>query len=101
MSHVSMILTALLTIAMLAVIAPNIIALNRGHILRNVAGWLAIFLVLALIYENFGPGSPHPLFQLPEAMSGMRPVPAENATPPDASDNNKDDGSQGFTRPKE
>jgi hypothetical protein len=97
--------------AMVVVIAPNVFAINRGYILRNIAIWLAIFLGLALVYKTFGPDSPHPLFQLPEAMSGMRGIPAENRTPPDASGKNskdngddgdgKDNGEQGYTPPKE
>ncbi|MDE1900091.1 MAG: hypothetical protein KGI37_00410 [Alphaproteobacteria bacterium] len=85
MSHTSMILSALMTIAMLIFIAPNIFALNRGHILRNMALWVAIFLGLALIYKNVGPDSPHPLFALPDAMQNMQPatfkMPVEPAKP--------------------
>lgn len=99
MSHVSMILTALMMMAMVVFFAPNIFALNRGHILRNIALWLAIFIALALIYQNFGPGSPHPLFQLPASMVGMHPA-EENKTP-DADKDSKDEGAQGFTPPKE
>jgi hypothetical protein len=109
-----MILTALMTMALLLFIAPNIFALNRGHILRNVALWLAIFLGLAAVYQTFGPDSPHPLFQLPEAMTGMRSLPLENKQPagvsnkPGAGKENDtkntdsiDNGEQGFTPPKE
>ncbi len=100
MSHTSMILSGLMTMAMLVFIAPNIFALNRGHILRNIALWLAIFLGLALVYQNFGPGSPHPLFQSPEAMSGMRKAaPQPTTASPDKDDNGT--GEQGFTPPKE
>jgi hypothetical protein len=102
MSHTTLILNVLFTMAMLVVIAPNIFAINRGHVLRNVALWLAIFLGLGVVYQNFGPNSPHPLFQLPEAMSGMRNVPAENRTAPDATDKDgKDEGEQGYTPPKD
>ena len=87
---------------MVVFMAPNIFALNRGHVLRNVALWLAFFLGLALIYQNFGPDSPHPMFQLPASMSGMRAAPEENTAPPDAVDKSgKDEGAQGFTPPKE
>ncbi|MDE2029501.1 MAG: hypothetical protein KGI97_02940 [Alphaproteobacteria bacterium] len=85
MSHTSMILTGLMLVALVIFLAPNIFAFNRGRILRNVALWLAIFLGLAAFYKSFGPGSPHPLFNLPEAMQGMHragpavplPAPAE------------------------
>jgi|GEM_PF-898079 hypothetical protein len=85
MSHTSMILTGLMMMALLVFVAPNIFALNRGHILRNIALWLAIFFGLSLIYQNFGPDSPHPLFQLPDAMKGMtQPAAPQTATPPTA-----------------
>jgi len=49
-------LMALMLLVLVAFLAPNILALNRGKILRNIAIWLAIFLALALLYQNFGPG---------------------------------------------
>ena len=110
MSHTSLILTGLMMMAMLVFIAPNIFALNRGHILRNIALWLAIFFALALFYQNFGPDSTHPLFQMPKSMANMnRETPAlklpEAAAPKDTKkdeDKNTDDtGEQGFTPPKE
>ena len=58
MSHVSMILTALMMMAMVVFFAPNIFALNRGHILRNIALWLAIFIALALDLPEFRPRQP-------------------------------------------
>ena len=72
MSHTSMILTALMTVVMILFIAPSVIAFSQGKALRNIALWLAVFLGLALIYQNFGPNSPHPLFQQPEAFRGMK-----------------------------
>jgi hypothetical protein len=101
MSHLSMILTGLMLMAMVAFMAPNIFAFNRGYILRNVALWLAIFLGLAVIYQTFGPGSPHPLFELPSGMAGMRPSPAQPAPPAENANKEKDDGGQDFTPPKE
>lgn len=72
MSHTSMILTGLLMMTLLVFIAPSIFAMNQGRILRNVALWLAIFLGLTLVYKNFGPESPNPLFGVPASMSGMK-----------------------------
>ncbi|MDD3029920.1 MAG: hypothetical protein PHS57_06555 [Alphaproteobacteria bacterium] len=72
MSHTSMILSSLLIVALLLFVAPNIFAINRGRILRNIALWLAIFLGLALIYKSFGPESAHPLFNAPAAFSDMK-----------------------------
>jgi hypothetical protein len=82
--------------------APGIFAFNRGRVLRNIALWLAIFLGLALVYRNFGPDSPHPLFQLPDSMTGMhetiRPLPVG----PETGDKKGDDsGESGFTPPSE
>ena len=104
MSQTSIIITSLMMLAMAVFLAPNIFALNRGHILRNIALWLAIFLGLALFYQNFGPDSPHPLFQLPDSMQGMKPAPALSP-PPTKEPSNKDgkgnDDPLGFTPPKE
>jgi hypothetical protein len=103
MSHLSMILSAVFMMLMVVVLAPNIFALNRGHILRNIALWLAIFLGLALIYQNFGPTSPHPLFQTPASMSDMKAAaPVKSSPPSDAPEkDDKDSGEQGYTPPKE
>lgn len=97
-----MILSGLLMMAMVVFFAPNIFAMNRGNILRNIALWLAVFLGLALFYREFGPGSPHPLFQLPESMSGMKKEEAPPADQGDKKDNEPGEtGEQGFTPPKE
>jgi hypothetical protein len=98
MNKLSMILTAVTVGAMIVFMAPSIFALNRGHILRNIALWLAIFCGLGLIYQNFGPGSPHPLFSTPMSRAGMQ-IPTSN--PVDKSDDAKPAGEQGFTPPKE
>ena len=71
MSNISLILFALMTAALLLFITPGIFVANRGHLLRNIALWLAIFLGVTLIYKNFGPGSPQPLFHQPDSMKGM------------------------------
>jgi len=101
MSHTSMILSGIMLMAMLVFIAPNIFALNRGHILRNIALWLAIFLGLILFYQNFGPESEHPLFHTPASMSGMSKDEAPRLLPPAANKDSSDTGEQGFTPPKE
>ncbi len=71
MSHTSMVLSGILLLVMVLFFAPNIFAMNRGRILRNMAFWLAIFLGLALVYKNFGPNSPNPLFKNPNSLNGM------------------------------
>jgi len=105
MSQTSMILTGLILVALTLFVAPSIIAINRGHILRNIALWLTIFLGLALFFQNFGPYSSHPLFKMPDAMSGMR---GSSDNSPDNAGANKDDnkdnvdtGETGFMPPKE
>ena len=99
MSHLSMIMSAIMMLAMVIFMAPGIFALNRGHILRNMALWLAIFLGLTLIYQNFGPGSPHPLFGMPDAFQGMNKSEALRLSP--SKDQTPDTGTDGYTPPKE
>ena len=55
MNKLPVLLAALVTAAMIALIAPNVIASNRGKILRNIAIWLAIIVALALVYKFFAP----------------------------------------------
>lgn len=107
MNKLSMVLTAITVGAMVVFMAPSIFALNRGHILRNIALWLAIFCGLGLIYQNFGPGSPHPLFSTPMSRAGVdAPMPASpssatnkgDVVPPEA---DTPAGEKGFTPPKE
>ena len=78
MNRVSLLLGALMMLCMVVLIAPGILALNHGKILRNTALWLAVFLGLGLMYKNFGPDSPHPLVQ---DIVRFRKQPAD-ATPP-------------------
>lgn len=70
--NINLILSAIMIVTMFVLIVPGVFAINRGHILHNIALWLAIFLALGLFYRNFGPESPHPLFNIPEAMTGLR-----------------------------
>ncbi len=114
MTHTSLILTALMTIALLVVIAPKILAFNGGHILRNIAIWLAIFFGLALIYQNFGPESPHPMFQFPDSFQRgtlrviqapekqqNAPAAKEDDKEGDAKDTTYDGNEKDFSPPKE
>jgi hypothetical protein len=99
MNKISLILTTLLTLSLVVIIAPNIFAANQGKTLRNIAIWLAIFVGLGLFYQNFGPGSAHPMFSAPAVFSKNRMImstPEENKA-----NNSSDDGAQGFTPPKE
>ncbi|MDD3182136.1 MAG: hypothetical protein PHD48_04950 [Alphaproteobacteria bacterium] len=59
MDTTSQILSGLFGVAIVILIAPRILAVNQGKILRNMALWVAIFLLLALAYKNFGPVDPN------------------------------------------
>lgn len=102
MNNISVILSVLITLALVVVIAPNIIAMNRGKALRNIALWLAAFLLLGLIYQNFGPESNTPLFRV----NGFsQPIPHNDlSSRPEEEDKNEDPsakGDQGFSPPRE
>jgi hypothetical protein len=90
MHNVGIALTALMLLGLVAFMAPNILALNRGKILRNIAIWLAIFVVLAFLYQNFGPGRTAP----PSFGAGT----AQEQAP---ADGEKKDGAQSFTPPND
>jgi hypothetical protein len=92
MNKFSMILSALLVLTLLVMIAPNILALNRGKMLRNIALWLAIILGLALVYQNFGPGKDH---ALPFGTSSDKDDGGDSAS------SDVPAGDQGYTPPKE
>lgn len=68
MNHITLILAALMMVSITVFMSPGVLAMNRGKVMQTIALWLAIFLGLALIYKNFGPDSPHPLFTLPDSM---------------------------------
>jgi len=114
MNKLSLILSAVVMIAMLVVIAPGILAINRGKALRNIAIWLGIFAALGLFYQNFGPGSAHPLFSVPQGMQRtpepVQPIqlsaPPPEETKPEIKPDGKTDGSKqdnepSFTPPAE
>lgn len=104
MNKTTMILSAVMLLAMIVVIAPNIISANRGKMLRNIALWLAIFTGLSLIYKNFGPGSEHPMFALPAGMIMEKPVDVDKGADKPGSakaDTDKKDGDQGYSPPAE
>ncbi len=72
MDTVSMVIVGLLGALIIFQISPGIIAANRGKMLRNIALWLAIFLVLALVYRNFGPGKHEEI--MPQSISSEESV---------------------------
>ncbi|HEU0117153.1 MAG TPA: hypothetical protein VFR09_00855 [Alphaproteobacteria bacterium] len=93
MHSIPLILSAILTLALVMFIAPNIFAMNRGKVLRNIAIWLALFAGLGLVYQYVGPNSPHPLFGQPEAFQQMKPMmtPGLPDQPKPADDTKRDD----------
>ncbi len=94
MSNLSMILGTIFLLLMVLMVSPNVFAINRGNVLRNVALWLAVFIGLAFVYKTFGPESPAPLFRLPKSMSGMNRKEAPKLLPsePDENKNNEEEG---------
>lgn len=68
-----------------ALITPGLLYYSRGNILRNIALWLGIFLLLGLIYQSFGLGETIITGQNPPAAGvetepGLDPAP-ENSRP--------------------
>jgi len=55
MNTLQLVLSALFVLTIVVLIAPGVLAMNRGKMLRNIALWLAIMLGLALIYTNIKP----------------------------------------------
>ena len=95
MNKITIALTALMLLALALIMAPNILALNRGKILRNVAIWLAIFVGLGLLYQvTHGGTALH--FGAPLAPLHTDSEPAQKEVP-----GSKNDGDQGFIPPKE
>ena len=56
MDTIAQIISGLIGVAIVLMIAPRVLAANQGKILQNIAIWVGIFLILALIYKTYGPG---------------------------------------------
>jgi len=56
MNKLTLGLSAIMMLAFVLMMAPGVLARNRGNILRNIAIWLAIVVVLGLAYQYLGPG---------------------------------------------
>src|SRR5580704_5948894 len=97
MSKLSIALTALMLLGLVAFMAPNIFALNRGNVLRNIALWLAIFAGLGLVYQVLYGDHPPPAMQKLMLMRGAPMQQQEEA--PAAGD--KSGGHYNFTPPGE
>lgn len=98
---VSLILSAVLGVALVILIAPGILALNRGKTLRNIALWLAIAVGLTLVYRVTHPEAVQTSADGEESLPGAAPeakgpeTESEPAPPPSPSDE------QGYTPPKD
>jgi hypothetical protein len=100
MNKLSIALTALMLLGLVAFMAPNIFVLNRGKVLRNIALWLAIFAGLGLIYQTiYGGNGPAGIERLMSMRRAARQQPEENASPPAAG--NKNGSHYNFTPPGE
>jgi hypothetical protein len=87
-------LTAICMLVLVAIMAPNIMAMNRGKVLRNIAIWLAIFMTLGVIYQYFvAPGRPGLSFIDKALQQQPQETPSANAQ--------QNGGDKGFTPPNE
>ena len=106
MDTTAQIIAALIGAGIVIMIAPRVLATNRGIALRNIAIWVGIFLLLALAYTHFGPRDqqavPSPT---PTSTSGAAPESANDAAvgdvdlPPDDGADMKED--EAFSPPSE
>lgn len=55
MDNLGLWLSLLTTVVLAMFIMPSVIAMNQGKMVRNIAMWLAIFVVLGWVYKAFGP----------------------------------------------
>lgn len=98
MNYVTMILTGLMMLALVIMMAPNILALNKGKMLRNIALWLAIALGLAIIYINF-----HPVNSMPPVVGvkneNNEEAPTTNPEPSSEENSNNSGEDIGYTPP--
>lgn len=60
-SNTTMIVSGIVMTGMVLLIAPRVLAANKGVALRNIALWIGIFLLMALAYKTVGPGKDLPL----------------------------------------
>ena len=64
MNHnITLIVSVFISLVFIVMMAPQVLAMNRGKVLRNIAIWLAVFAVLGFVYKVFGPESEHPLIK--------------------------------------
>lgn len=56
MDPIAQIISGLIGVGIVLMIAPRVLAANQGKILQNIAIWVGIFLILALVYQAYGPG---------------------------------------------
>lgn len=100
MDTVTLTLSSLVMIALVIMIAPNILRRNKGVALRNIAIWVGIFCLLALAYRYVGPGKQLVLnLDSPASLSdSLGPDATEVDVPQPTVDLDQD---QGFLPPRE
>jgi len=76
----SLIFSALMMLAFVLMLAPNVLAINRGKLLRNIAIWLGIFAGLGLVYNTFGPGGRIPIIAPSSGIVAMQPQLGHNVS---------------------
>lgn len=95
------IIAALVGAGVVIMIAPRVLARNKGRILQNIAIWVGIFLLLALAYKTVGPGKNQSTTQ--ELTAAEQPnVPASGVEIPPPQSEAQDTGNEeGFSPPSE
>jgi len=101
MDTITQIISGLIGVAIVIMIAPRILAVNQGKILQNIAIWVGIALILALIYQTYGPGKLEMQTEKVSATSpSTRSSPASERESPAGEDSSLNED-QGYMPPKE
>jgi len=57
------IIAGVISVGIVLMIAPRVFAMNSGKVLKNIALWVGVFLLVAVAYKTVGPGKDAPLVQ--------------------------------------
>jgi hypothetical protein len=87
MDNLTLWLSLITTVVLAMFIMPSVIAMNQGKMVRNIAVWLAIFVMLGWVYKAFGPFD-----TVAEQRYGAKPPVAEQSE-----DNATDNGADNAT----
>ena len=74
MDTTSLVLSGLLSAAIILWVGPSVLHMNKGKVLQNIAIWIGLFCALGLIYKTIGPS--HNLQAPPTTQSEEAPLPA-------------------------